>query len=93
MASMTLTGSDECSGTTIMNDGTKVYWAEGPGNAIIVHPDGKIEVVDAWSKHPVLLMPEIMSIQTDLHRRMTKAEEAEWNKAMRFYRSSRPATK
>ena len=75
--SMTLTHSDGCSGTTIVN-GIKVYWTEGPSKAVIVHADGRIEKPDAWSKHEILQMKEVQCVDTTYARAMTKAEEAEW---------------
>lgn len=76
--SMTLCHSDECSGTTILDDGTKVYWTEGYSDAYIVYPDGRRETVNAHSKHPILMRPELLEVMTDASRTMTEAEEAEW---------------
>jgi hypothetical protein len=78
MSSMTLCHSDGCSGTTIVK-GYKVYWTEGAGEAVIVHPDGRVERPDAQSKHEVLLMPEVQCVDTTYNRPMTPAEEAEWD--------------
>ena len=77
--SITLVHSDECSGTTILDNGTKVHWTEGAGYAVIVHPDGRVEKPDSWSQHPILLLPEVQCVQTDVARPMTAAEEAEWD--------------
>jgi len=78
MSSMTLCHSDGCSGTTIVR-GYKVYWTEGAGEAVIVHPDGRVERPDARSRHEVLLMPEVQCVDTTYNRSMTPAEEAEWD--------------
>lgn len=80
--SMTLSHSDGCSGTTIMSDGTKVYWTEGNSEAVIVYANGKMEKVPAQSNHQVLLSEEVYSVNTIHNREMTKAEEIEWEIAM-----------
>ncbi len=76
--SLTLCHSDSVSGTTILDDGTKVYWTEGYSDAVIVHPDGTTEIVDAHSKHPVLQRPELAECMTTAQRGMTTAEEVEF---------------
>ena len=74
-AILTLTHSDEVSGMSIMDDGTKVYWTEGQGsNVTIARPDGHIEDVPFQS---------VPSIIADLPgdspmRPMTTAEELEY---------------
>lgn len=85
--SMTLCHQDESSGTTIYDDGTKVYWTEGYSSAVIMHPNGTKEVVpphenNAQSTHPVMSSPEIRDMATDDARNMTAEEEAEWENMM-----------
>lgn len=82
--SMTLSHPDEVSGTTICNDGTKVYWTEGYSNAVIVHPNGTKENVHAWDVHPVLERPEVKEMATESYRCMTEAEAEEWNAEMQM---------
>ena len=77
--------SDENSGTTILDNGTKVYikvdWIAKHSEATIVDIKGKIERVNAHSNHPALLTKEVKSYDTDQSRRMTIAEEIEWTVA------------
>jgi len=74
MSSMTLCHSDGCSGTTIVR-GYKVYWTEGAGEAVIVHPDGRVERPDARSRHEVLLMPEVQCVDTTYNRSMSQRKK------------------
>jgi len=74
--------SDSESGTTILNDGTHVYWTAGASEAVIVRGDHR-EVVDAQSDHPILLTPEVAENEVDESRMMTAEEEAEWEAARR----------
>jgi hypothetical protein len=81
--SITLSHSDTVSGTTICEDGTKVYWTEGFSQAVIIRgDDGFREKVDANSNHPVLKRREIAECLTTASRGMTIAEEVEWQIAM-----------
>lgn len=77
--------SDENSGTTILDNGTKVYikvnWTEKHSEATIVDIKGKIERVNAHSDHPILNTKEVKCYDTDQSRRMTIAEEIEWTVA------------
>lgn len=41
--SVTLCHSDDCSGTTILDDGTKIYWTEGYSDLLVHHTDGTKE--------------------------------------------------
>ena len=75
--------SDSESGTTILNDGTHVYWTGGASEAVIIHSDGHRERVDAQSDHPILLTPEVAGNEVDESRMMTAEEEAEWEAARR----------
>jgi hypothetical protein len=67
------------SGTTILDNGIKVYWTGGASEAVIIHSDGHRERVDAQSDHPILLTPEIAGNEVDEMRSMTEEEEAEWD--------------
>ncbi len=74
--------SDSESGTTILDDGTRVYWTSGASEAVIMR-DGRKEVIDAQSDHPILLMPQLAGNEVDECRMMTAEEEAEWEAARR----------
>lgn len=81
--SILLLHSDEISGTTILDNGTKVYWTEGHNPVTIVYSNGTIERVPPGryhqEKHPVLSVPEIAAMQVTTSRKMTEAEEAEYD--------------
>jgi hypothetical protein len=74
-------GNDYTGAITICADGTKVYWEEGAGVAVIVHPNGEKERVDAQSNHPVLLRPELTD-GTENQRPMTAQEESDYDMVM-----------
>lgn len=76
---LTLYHSDEVSGTTILSDGTKLYWTEGYSPVVIVYADGRIESVDPFgSKHPVIdVLLRIDEVGHEPSRLMTPQEEAE----------------
>ncbi len=74
--------SDTVSGTTILDDDTRVYWTEGASTAVIMRGTVR-EVVDAQSDHPILMRPEIAENRVDETRAMTAEEEAEWASARR----------
>lgn len=77
-----LTHSNESSGTTVLDDGTKLHWTEGFSDTVIIHPDGRREVV-GWmdaEKHP--MADVIIEPDTSHMRPMTAEEEAEHEQAM-----------
>ena len=76
-----LTHSDESSGTTILDDGTKLYWTEGYSDTVIVYPDGRREVVGPFQVEDHPLVDEIVDPGADDMRQMTKAEEEENERA------------
>lgn len=92
--SILLLHSDEISGTTIMDDGTKVYWTEGHNPVTIVYNNGMIERVPPGRQnqenHPVLRQPEIAAMQVNKNRMMTEAEEAEYDVAWSMPTEPRP---
>jgi hypothetical protein len=75
---LTLTHNDTVSGTTIMDDGTKVYWTEGRSSYVtIIGPDGSIaETAVSDPKLPavILELPGDAPMQ-----QMTDAEELEYD--------------
>ena len=75
-----LNHSDEISGTTIMEDGTKVHWTEGRSSKMaVIGPDG----TRTWRRADDINNPNVMydpSPGVEI-RDMTKAEEAEWEAA------------
>ena len=73
-----LTHSDECSGLTVLDDGTKAYWTEGYSDTLVVYQDGRREIVGPWDleKHP--LGERLTSLEGDM-RPMTPAEEADFD--------------
>lgn len=75
-ALITFTHQDESSGTTIMDDGTKVYWTEGFSSPTIVYPDGQTEQVDTMSGHPVI---NVLDGGLGAMRAMTAPEIAEYD--------------
>lgn len=75
-----LTHSDECSGLTILDDGTKLYWTEGWSDTLIVYPDGRRETVGPFDVEGHPLEEQIQAIDGDM-RPMTAAEEAEFDTA------------
>ncbi len=76
--------SDEVSGTTILNDGTKVFWTEGHSDTVIKHPNGRVERLPASRQdHPLLSLPEITGeSDVDERRPMSEDEEQEWEDEM-----------
>lgn len=80
----TLTHSDECSGTSILDDGTKVFWSEGYSDTVVVYPDGKTERVwwEDRKRHPIVSSPAAMDIHEDC-RQMTPDEEKEHDSHLR----------
>lgn len=79
---MTANHSDEVSGTSILNDGTKVFWSEGRSeHCQILYPDGRYEETAAYVpghfEHPVIVAIN----EAGRTRTMTLVEEHEWNLA------------
>ena len=77
---ITLHHSDECSGTTILRNGTKLYWTEGYSPVVIVYPSGgRIESVDPFgSRHWVIdALLRLSELGLEPARPMTPQEEAE----------------
>lgn len=76
-----LNHSDTVNGTTIFDDGTKVYWTEGRGSEIIVlKPDGielTIQPWREWTEEEVRIMDEEERVEqeADEYRQMTLEEE------------------
>ena len=77
-----LSHGNEVSGTTIFDDGTKVYWTGGRGSDIVVrHPNGIIETIETTVLTSGKIMPEELRIEehgADVNRTMTPGEEREW---------------
>ena len=75
-----LNHSDEISGTTIMEDGTKVHWTEGRSSEMaVIGPDR----TRTWKRADDPSNPDVMydpSPGVEI-RSMTEAEEAEWEAA------------
>ncbi len=76
-----LTHSDECSGLTITDDGTRLYWTEGYSDTTIVYPDGRREIVGPWDVEAHPLAEAMVATDGDM-RQMTPAEEAEFDTTM-----------
>ena len=77
---------DEVSGTSIWNDGTKVYWSEGRSSiAVFDLPDGRIIRIPS-NGYPGITDEEMALLQKQSEfealgleqRAMTSAEESEW---------------
>lgn len=72
-----LTHSDEASGTTILPDGTKLYWTEGWSDTVIRYPDGRTETVMPHEVEDHPLIDALVSPDYDEMRVMTPVEEEE----------------
>lgn len=75
--------ADECSGITILDDGTKAYWTEGRSTDVVIrHPDGRTERLPVYIPHPLLAKLERLDEEGhDEYLEATEAEEAEWEAA------------
>jgi hypothetical protein len=75
----TLCHSNETGGTTICQDGTKIFWDEGYSSSIILYSDGRLETVEpeAVEQHP--LSEAIVNSLAPHMRMMTEDEETEWD--------------
>ena len=72
--------SDEVSGITTLDDGTKVYWTEGYSDTVIVHPDGQKEIIPWGDNHPTISkIREIEEKGADQYTQATEAEETEYS--------------
>ncbi len=69
---------DECSGLTILDDGTRFYWTEGYSDTTVVYPDGRREVVGPWDVEAHPLAAAMTDMDGD-QRPMTEAEEVEFD--------------
>lgn len=73
-----MTNRDEVSGTTIYDDGTKIFWAEGRSSDIVViNPAGARRRISAFDLHD----PVIQALEHDGEgaiRMATEMEEEEW---------------
>lgn len=84
-AALTTTNSDEVSGTTTFEDGTKAYWSEGRASDVnILGPSGKRYTISA--DHNTQLTPYLREIFDALSdgdlgamRKATYTEEHEHN--------------
>lgn len=78
-----LSHSDEVSGTTVLDDGTRVYWTEGRSSDTVARlPDGQRLVLSCTSVHPLLAALDRLEQEgADEHRKMTPEEEHEWAQA------------
>jgi len=74
----TLCHSNESGGTTICDDGTRIFWNEGYSQSIVLYSDGRRETVEpeAVEQHP--LSEAIVNSLAPHMRMMTEAEEADW---------------
>ncbi len=88
-AILTTTNVDEVSGTTILSDGTKAFWAEGrSSDVIVIDPQGKIHAISAdHGTKPTLYLREVFDVLSDgdmgAMRPATMTEEIEHRKMRR----------
>jgi len=71
---ITMGHPDTVSGTTVLDDGTKVYWTEGYSEMVVIEPNGEKKLVGPFDEHPVITAID----GSGATRPMTTAEEVEW---------------
>jgi len=83
--SVILNHSDDVSGTTIFDDGTKMYWTEGrSSSAVVIFTNGRrLEICLAHPENDeerrLLAIEEEIEVNgADEYRTMTSEEEEEW---------------
>lgn len=68
-------------GTFLADDGTKFYWREGRGKAIVaIRPDGTRTTIDGYHQQTGELADAIRDADPEIIREMTPAEKTEWDK-------------
>jgi hypothetical protein len=74
----TLCHSNESGGTTICDDGTRIFWNEGYSHTIVLYSDGRTEIVEPEAVEQHQLSEAIVNSLASHMRMMTDAEEIEW---------------
>jgi hypothetical protein len=74
---MLLSHSDEISGTTVLNNGTKIHWCESGSVSVIVKPNGDRVLIEPYSEHPYQQEIDDSLCDASASRPMTPEEEAE----------------
>lgn len=83
MKTTVLNHSDGISGTTILANGTRIYWTEGRSSSVTVrYVDGRLEhFVPAFctpEQQTIYNAEQVVEERADEYRGMTAAEEEEW---------------
>lgn len=74
---------NDVSGTTILDDGVKIYWTEGRSSSCVArHPDGRLESFSVFSDHPLMAAEEAAELDPNTTvAAMAEADIAEWESA------------
>ena len=72
--------SNECGGINVTAQ-ARIYWNEGYSATIVLHVDGRREIVDPEEIETHPLAADIIGADAEM-RMMTAAEEREWDAAM-----------